>query len=83
MENGSNISCRYVLYSQTCTIRSWRDHQKNRIIQEFELGKLYNCQGTHNKLRIIHEFELYNFGLDQFDCIYILFNGSERVLRLN
>ena len=25
---------------QTCLIRSWRDHQKNRIIQEFELGKL-------------------------------------------
>ena len=54
--------------SQTCLIWSWRDHQKNWIIQEFKLRKLCSkyiiVKGPIKKLRIIHKFEL-----DKFDCI--------------
>ena len=56
-------------YSQTCLIRSWRDHKKKkRIIQEFELWKL--CSKYIIIKGPIKNFELYKFELDKFRCIW-------------
>ena len=57
--------------------------KKNRIIQEFELGKLCSkyiiVKRPIKKLWIIHEFELYRFELDKFDCILLLLLFSKGI----
>ena len=57
IQSEPKVGKQYIVYSQTCLIRSWRDHQKNQIFQEFELGKL--CSKYKIVKRPIKNVELF------------------------